>query len=146
MLTDYERNRLIDFRYRGQAYTPPATYYVGLLSAATAAGGTEVTGGGLARAAISKSLAAWSGTQAEGSTTASSGTSGLTSNNVQLVLAASLSADKTAAYVGIWDASTSGNLLEFYPLTDTDGNAISRTWLTGDDVTLEAGDLEITVS
>jgi hypothetical protein len=146
MLTDYERNRIIDFRYRAQSYTPPATYYVGILSAATPAGGTEVTGGGLARAAISKSLAAWSGTQAEGSTTASSGSTGLTSNNVRLQLAATLSAEKTAAYVGIWDASSSGNLLEFYPLTDTDGNGISRTWLIGDEVAIEIGDLEITVS
>lgn len=146
MLTDYERNRLIDNRYRGQAVTWAPTFYVGLLSAATAAGGTEVTGGGLTRAAISASLAAWAGTQSEGSTTASSGNTGLTSNNVRLQLCATLSAEKTAAYVGIWDASSGGNLLEFYPLTDTDGNAISRTWLVGDEVAIEIGDLEITVS
>lgn len=146
MLTDYARNRLVDFWYRGQSLTPPATYYVSLLSAASTTGGTEVTGGGLARAALSKSLAAMSGTQSEGSTTASSGTTGLTSNNLDLVLCASLSADKSASYVGLWDASSGGNLWEFFPLTDTDGNEISRTWLIGDDVTVGAGDLESTVS
>ena len=146
MLTNYARNLLADFYYRGQSLTPPATRYVALLSAASPTGGTEVTGGGLARVAISSSLAAWSGTQAEGSTTTSSGTTGLTSNNVRLQLAATLSAEKTATHVGFYDASSGGNLLEFYPLTDTDGTEISRPWLIGDEVAIEIGDLEVTIS
>lgn len=141
MLTDYERNRRLDRVNRGQSYTEP-TRYVALLSAASRSGGTEVTGGGLARVLLSSSLAGISGTQSEGSTTASSGTTGLQSNNTRLVLAASLSAEKSAAYIGIFDAETGGNLLEFGELEDSDGNAITRTWAIGDEVAIEIGDLE----
>lgn len=41
----------------------------------------EVTGGAYARQAVAASLANWAGTQSAGSTTASSGTGGTTSNN-----------------------------------------------------------------
>lgn len=45
---------------------------------------TEVSGGGYARASIAASLVNFSGTQAPGSVTASTGTSGTISNNVEI--------------------------------------------------------------
>jgi hypothetical protein len=81
--TDYFENKLVDWFFRAQAYTPPSTIYVGLFTAAPseAAGGTEATGGNYARVGVVASLANWAGTQAAGSTTASSGFGGVTSNN-----------------------------------------------------------------
>jgi hypothetical protein len=79
-------NSLIDFLLRGQSFTAPTTVYVAL---ETAAGsdtgcGTEVSGGSYARVAVTSSLANWAGTQSSGSTAASSGTSGTTSNNAAI--------------------------------------------------------------
>lgn len=31
-ITDYFRNKLVDFLYRGQSFVPPATWYIGLLT------------------------------------------------------------------------------------------------------------------
>lgn len=82
-------NSLIDYLFRAQSNTPPATIYIAL---ETAAGsdtgcGTEVTGGSYARVAVTSSLANWAGTQSSGSTSASSGTSGTTSNNAAITFA-----------------------------------------------------------
>lgn len=77
-LTDFAENKLIDAVFRGQALGAPATFYVALFTTACSdsAAGTEVStiGTGYARAAVTSSLANWAGTQAAGSTTASSGT------------------------------------------------------------------------
>lgn len=145
-LTNYQRNRLIDFDYRAQAYVPPATRYWALLTAAATTGGTEQTGGGVARVGVAASLANWSGTQSEGSTTASSGTSGMSSNNAAIEFAASASAEISAAYVGCYDAASGGNLLEYYAIRDGNGDPITRTWQIGDPVVIDAGELEITLS
>src|SRR5674476_468937 len=82
-LSDYLENKLIDHVFRAQAYTAPVTIYVELYTSACSdsARGTEVSGGSYARAAVTSGLAAWAGTQSAGSTTASSGTGGTTSNN-----------------------------------------------------------------
>lgn len=82
-LTDYAENKVIDAVLRGQALAAPATFYVRLNTTACSdsASGTEVTGGSYARVAVTSGLAAWAGTQSAGSTTASSGTGGTTSNN-----------------------------------------------------------------
>src|SRR5690606_21366039 len=81
--SNYLENKIVDWLFRGQAYTPPSTIYVGLLTAAPddTDGGTEVTGGSYARVAVTSSLTNWAGTQGAGTTAASSGTSGTTSNN-----------------------------------------------------------------
>ena len=83
-MSDYLENKLIDFVFRGQAYSAPTTIYVGLLTTGTSdanTGQVEVTGGSYARVAVASSLTNWAGTQSAASTTASSGTSGTTSNN-----------------------------------------------------------------
>jgi hypothetical protein len=112
-LSDYAENKIIDWLLRGQTFTPPATVYVGLLTAAPSdtGGGTEVTGGAYARVAVTSSLANWAGTQAAASTVASTGTSGTTSNNATITFPAPTANWGVATHVGIYDASTAGNLL-----------------------------------
>jgi hypothetical protein len=84
-------------------------------------GFNEVTGGSYARVALNPSLANWAGTQAAGSTTASTGTSATTSNNSPITFPAPTAAwaTGTAAVggVGIYTALTGGTLLSAAPLT-----------------------------
>jgi hypothetical protein len=83
--------------------------------------GVEVSGGSYARVAVASSLANWAGTQGAGTTAASSGTSGQSSNNGAVSFPTSTAAWATAPAmvwgIGIYDASTSGNLLAWGPLT-----------------------------
>jgi hypothetical protein len=118
-LTNYTENKLIDWFFRGQAFTPPTTIYIGLLTAACSdsAAGTEVTGGSYARVAVTSTLANWAGTQSAGSTTASSGTGGTTSNNAIIAFPMPSATWGAVSYVGWYDASTSGNLLICKQLT-----------------------------
>lgn len=117
--SDYLENKLIDWLLRGQAFTPPATTYVALFTATPSdtGGGTEVTGGSYARVAVTSSLANWAGTQAAASTVASTGTSGTTSNNAVLTFPAPTANWGTITSIGIFDASTAGNLLFYSALT-----------------------------
>jgi hypothetical protein len=112
-MTDYCANKLIDLIFRAQAYTWPANLYAALFTVqpTNAGGGTEVAGGSYARAAIASSFAAWSGTQAAGSTAASSGTGGRISNNAPLTFPVPPASWGTAVAEGLIDASTSGNLM-----------------------------------
>lgn len=112
-LSDYLENKLIDQLFRGQAYTFPTTLYFALLTAAPSdtGGGTEVTGGSYVRVGVTASLANFAGTQSAGSTTASSGTGGTTSNNGAVTFAAPTANWGSVTHVAIYDASTAGNLL-----------------------------------
>lgn len=118
-LSNYLENKLIDQIFRGQAYTFPTTTYVGLFTSAPSdtGGGTEVSGGSYARVAVASSLANWAGTQAAASTTASSGTSGTTSNNIGVTFPEPTAAWGVVTHVGIFDATSSGNLLIYGALT-----------------------------
>lgn len=111
--TDYLENKIVDWLVRGQTFTPPATLFGGLdtVSCTEAGGGTEVTGGSYARVAITSSLANWAGTQGAGTTVASSGTSGTTSNNNAITFPAPTANWGTIVSFRIWDASTAGNAL-----------------------------------
>lgn len=127
-LSNYLENKLIDQIFRGQAYTFPTTVYVGLYTAAPSetGGGTEVSGGSYARVAVASSLANWAGTQAAASTTASSGTSGTTSNNIGVTFPAPTANWGVVTSVGIFDAASAGNMLIYGNLT------ISKTVNNGD--------------
>lgn len=140
-LSDYLENKLIDHLLRGQAYTAPATVYVGLLTAAPSdtGGGTEVSGNNYARASVASSLANWAGTQSAGSTLASSGTGGTTSNNGTISFATPSASWGTVTHFGVYDASSSGNLLFWGALT------ISKTINNGDTVSFAAGALTFTI-
>ena len=127
-LSDYLENKLIDQVFRNQAYSFPSTLYVGLFTAAPSdtGGGTEVSSGSYARVSVACSLANWAGTQASASTTASSGTSGTTSNNVSVTFPAPTANWGVITHVGIFDAATNGNLLIWGALT------INKTVNNGD--------------
>ncbi len=112
-LGNYAENNLIDTFLRGQSYTMPATQYVTLAtsSGSDAACGTEVSGGSFARVAVTSSMANWAGTQSSGSTSASSGTGGTTSNNNVITFPAPTANWGSVVEFCVFDASTSGNLL-----------------------------------
>lgn len=119
-LTNYAENKVIDALFRGQALGAPATMYFALFTSdptETGAAGTEITGGSYARVAVTASLANFSGTQSAGSTTASSGTGGQTSNNVAITFPAPTANWGVATHYALMDASTGGNAWVFGPLT-----------------------------
>lgn len=115
--TDFAENKFTDMT-RGTAPTLPAvTWYVGLLSAAADGSATEQTGANLPRKAVARSLAAWSGTQGSGTTTASSGTSHQSSNNADIQFnAAGADLGAVVQFVGLYDASSGGNLWAYAPM------------------------------
>jgi hypothetical protein len=118
-MSDYLENKLIDFLFRAQAFTAPTVLAVGLFTAnpSDAGGGTEVSGGSYARVNLAPSLANWAGTQSAGSTTASTGTSGTTSNNSAITFPAPSANWGVITGIGIFDATTAGNLLFWGALT-----------------------------
>ncbi|MGE0350957.1 phage tail fiber protein [Hydrogenophaga sp.] len=136
-LTDYAENRLVDSLFRAQSLSAPATLYVGLDTAACGetGSGTEVTGGSYARVAVAASLANFAGTQSAGSTTASSGTSGTTSNNAAVTFPTPTAGWGTVVSVRWWDASTSGNAWICTDLT------VDNTISTGNSVSFPIGSL-----
>lgn len=139
-MSDFLENKLIDQLFRGQAAPTTTNLYVGLLTAAPSdsGGGTEVSGNNYSRVTVASSLANWAGTQSAGSTTASSGTGGQTSNNNAITFATPSGTWGTVTHFGIYDATTGGNLLFYGALT------ISKTINQSDTVTFPAGSLTIT--
>jgi hypothetical protein len=117
--TDYAENRIVDWLFRGQTFTPPATIHVALhtASCSDSATGTEVTGGSYARVAVASSLANWAGTQGAGTTVASTGTSGTTSNNGVLTFPAPTANWGSVTHFSLMDASTAGNQIICQALT-----------------------------
>jgi hypothetical protein len=152
-MSDTLENKLIDWFFRGQAIglngasaaaaTGPTSLYVGLFTAAPSdtGGGTEVSGNAYARVTVASSLANWAGTQSAGSTSASSGTGGVTSNNGAVTFPTPTpSGWGIVTHFGIFDASSSGNLL-FHAALGT-----SKTINAGDAVSFAAAALTVTVA
>ena len=146
-------NSFIDWFFRAQAIgitgasaasgTGPTSLYVALYTSAPSAagGGTEVSGGSYARVSVTSSLANWAGTQGAGTTTASSGTSGATSNNAAITFPAPTANWGVIVAFAILDASTAGNFLFYGALTT------SKTVNNGDAApSFAAGALSITFS
>jgi hypothetical protein len=81
----------------------------------------EASGTGYARVALAAALANWAGTQSSASTTVSTGTGGQTSNNSTITFGTPTASWQPAAGViwgfAIFDQATSGNLLDWGPLT-----------------------------
>jgi hypothetical protein len=109
--TDFAENKLVDTIFRGQASGIPASWYVGLdtVACGETGSGTEVSGGSYARVAVTSNLTNWAGTQSAGSTVASSGTGGTTSNNGALTFPAPTANWGVVNSVRIWDAASAGN-------------------------------------
>lgn len=127
-MTNSLENKLIDFLIRGQSYTPPANWFIGLLTAAPtdSTPGTEVTGGSYARVSVAASLANWAGTQGAGTTVASTGTGGTTSNNNVITFPAPTANWGTVVAFGFYTLSSGGDLEIFASL------AVNRVISNGD--------------
>lgn len=141
-LTDYAENAIVDRMVRAQA-TPafPATWYVALFTTACSdsAAGTEVSGNNYSRASLAASLANWAGTQSAGSTTASSGTGGVTSNNSAITFATPSATWGTVTHWGLYDAVSAGNMWICAALTT------SKTINNGDTVSFATAALTVTI-
>jgi len=123
-MSNFLENELYDHVLRNAAYTSPANIYVSLHTADPTddASGAEVSGGSYARTAVTM-----------GAPTNGSGTN---STDVQFPQA---TGDwGTVTHIGIWDATSSGNMLFHTPL-DT-----SKNITTGDVFKIASGSLTVT--
>lgn len=139
-MTDALENSLIDFLFRGQAYTPPTTIYVALFTSSPAdtGPGSEVSGNAYSRASLACSTTNWAATNATGSTTSpSSGSSGTTSNNIVITFTTPTGSWGTITHFGLYTAASGGTLLFWGPLS------ASKLIQTGDAVTIQTGQLQI---
>ncbi len=114
----YLEDKLLNWM-KGTAFgTAPTTVYVALFTTAPAddgTGGTEVSGGSYARASITTS-SGWSAV--------STGTTPHTISNGGVVTFATPTANwGTVVAIGIYDASTAGNLLYFNTITSQSINS-----------------------
>jgi hypothetical protein len=139
-LSNYLENNLVDFLLRAQSFTPGTARWVALYTAAPSdsGGGTEVTGGSYARAQLDASATNWKNTQDSG-TGASTGTGGATSNASTITFPSPTANWGVVTHFGVFDASSSGNLLFHGALT------ASKTINNGDPApTFPTGSLVIT--
>lgn len=124
--SDYLERAMLRQIFRNTAGPQPGTVYVSLHTASVtdAGSGAEVTGGSYARVAVSTGT---SGTGA-GSGWADPGASGAisTNNNAAITFPTPTANWGTVTSMGVWDASTAGNLLYWADLST------SRTINNGD--------------
>jgi hypothetical protein len=113
-LTTYLKDALLNEVFRNTSYAPPATVYVALFTVAptVAGGGTEVSGGGYARQAVTFGAPA----------------SSVIQNSAPVTWTATGANYGTVVAMAIFDAASGGNMLAFDAFTGVvvnDGNTIS---------------------
>jgi hypothetical protein len=123
-MSNYLENALINATLRNTSYTTPTTVYLALYTddPTDADTGTEVTGNGYARQSI----------------TFGAPSNGASSNTAAIEFPQATGSWGTVSYVGIRDASTSGNLL-YHTALDA-----SKTIATGDVFRVAIGSLSVT--
>lgn len=124
--SNYLETEILDHVFGGAAYTAPATLYLALHTA-----NPDEDGSG---AEVSTS-----GTAYARQTVAFTTTGNTTSNSSAVEYSTATANFGTVTHVGVWDASTGGNLLAYAALTS------SKTIETGDVFRVPAGDLDITL-
>jgi hypothetical protein len=124
--SNYLETELLDHVFANNAYTSPTTVYVSLHTANPDedASGAEVSTSGTAYARQSGSFTV-------------SGNTATTSAAIEYPTATA--SYGTVTHVGIWDASSAGNMLAYAALT------ASKTISSGDVFRIPAGDLDITL-
>lgn len=124
--TTYLQQKILDHIHGVAAYTAP-TPYVGLFTAAPsdAGGGTEVSGGSYARVNASAAFSSASGTAI--------------TNDVAITFPQASASWGTVTHFGVFDAVSSGNLLEWGAL------GTSKAIGSGDTATIAIGDLDVTL-
>jgi hypothetical protein len=127
-LSDYAEKLLLDWMMTAGAATRPTAWYVALYTAAPsdAGGGTEVSGSGYARQAV---------TFAAASTPA-----GTTSNTSAVTFNAAGGDWGAVSHIGLFDASASGNLLWHGAMTAT------KTIADGDTLEFAIGNIDLTLA
>lgn len=124
--SNHLETEILDHVFGGNAYTAPGTLYLALHTANPDedGSGTEVSTSGTAYARQTVAFTV-------------SGNTATTSGAVEYATATANFG--TVSHVGVWDASTAGNLLAYAALTS------SKTIETGDVFRVPAGDLDITL-
>lgn len=125
-MSNYLETALVNATLRNTAYTSPAAVYAALFTTdpTDAGSGTEVSGGSYARTAI----------------TFGSPSNGVTTNSADVTFPTCTVAWGTVTHMGIFDASTSGNLLYHTPLD------ASKTVDSGDIFKISSGNLSVTLA
>jgi hypothetical protein len=121
--TNFLELELLDHVFRNSAYTPPAAVYAALFTAAPGetGGGTEVSGGTYAREAITFGAAA----------------DGEVTNSAEVDFGTATANWGTISHVGIFDASSAGNMLAYGAL------ASNKTVNNGDSFSFAIGTLTV---
>ena len=123
--SNYLENKVVGHVFGGAAYTAPSTLYVALYTSAPSdtGGGTEVSGGAYARQTAAFTISAD------------------TASNTSAIEYPTATANYgTVVAVGVFDASSSGNLLAYGNLTT------SKTVSNRDVFRFNAGAIDITVA
>jgi hypothetical protein len=130
--SDYLEAQLLNGVLGGGTWSKPGTVHVSLHSTATtdAGGGTELSGGGYARVAVTNNATNFPNATGTSPTSKSNGT--------EIAFPTATGNWSTASHFAIWDAATSGNMLYHGALT------ASKTVQTGDTARFAAGALVIT--
>lgn len=128
-LSNYVEAAILNHFLGRSTYTPPATLYVALFSVAPSdtGGGTELSGGGYARAAIATGTSTWSAPSTAG-----------VSDNINQIAFPQATAAWTVNAIGIFDAATGGNLTWY-------GTIATVTVNSGQTATIAAGALDVSV-
>ena len=124
--SNFLETEILDHVFAGAAYTAPTTKYLALFTALAdgeAGTVTEVTGGGYARQTVAFTTS--------GNTT---------SNNAAVEFPTATANYGTVTHVGVYDASSSGNLMAYAALSS------NKTIETGDVFRVPSGDLDITLN
>lgn len=127
-LSDYAEKLLLDWMMTNGSATRPTAWYVALYTAAPSdsGGGTEVSGNGYSRQAVTFAAASTPG--------------GTTSNTGAVSFTAAGGSWGTISHIGIFDASTSGNLLWHGSMT------ASKTIADGDTLEFAIGNIDLTIA
>ena len=125
-MSNYLENALVNAVLRNTSYSSPATVYVGLFTSdpTDAGSGTEVSGGSYARKAASFNAPS----------------NGASTTGATVTFDQATGSWGTVTHFGIFDASTSGNLLFHGALS------VSKTVGTGDVFTIPSGSLTVTLA
>lgn len=125
-MSNYLEDALINATLRNTTYTSPATVYVGLYTTdpTDANTGTEVSGGSYARTAV----------------TFGAPSNGVTTNSGAVEFPQATGSWGTVGWIGILDASSSGNLL-YHTALD-----VSKTIASGDIFKIATGSLSVTLA
>lgn len=124
-MSNYLENALINVTLRNTAFTAVSPFVALFTSDPTDAGtGTQVSGGSYARTAV----------------TFGAPSNGVTTNSADVIFPTATSSWGTVTHIGIYDASTGGNLLYHTPLD------IAKTIDTGDIFRINTGNLSVTLA